>query len=93
MTGELWGLKAKLHHREGAVTWEIFLFPDKVGWSDLLGHSLRFSKNSTELMQEIHLRSRCKNIIESQDCITLKGLEFLDPEEDTIATLPRMDDS
>ena len=46
-----------------------------------------------ELMQEILLRSRCKNIIESQDCITLKGLDFLDPEEDTTAALPLMDDS
>ena len=60
----------------------------------LLGHTgLGFSKNRTELLQEVLLRSRCNNIIESQDHIALKRLKFLDLEEDTTTALPLMDDS
>ncbi len=86
-------LKAKLHCREGAVTWEIFHCLDKVVWFNLLGQGLRFWKNRTELLQEVILRSRSKDVIESQDHITLKGLELLDPEEDAIAALPLIDNS
>jgi hypothetical protein len=83
---ELGVLKAKLHCREGAVTWKIFHCPDKVGW-------FHFSKNYTKLLQEVILRSKSKDVIGSQDCITLEGLELLDPEEDATAVLPLVENS
>jgi hypothetical protein len=90
---ELGVLKAKLHCREGAITQKIFHCPDKVDWFNLLGQDLRFLKNRTELLQEVILRRRSKDFIESQDFITLKGLELLDPEKDATAVLPLMDNS
>jgi hypothetical protein len=93
LSWELRVLKAKLHCREGAVTWEIFHCPDKVGWFNLLGQGLRFLKNRTVLLQEVILRSRSKDTIKSQDCITLTGLELLNPEEDATAMLPLVDNS
>jgi hypothetical protein len=47
-----------------------------------LGQGLSFLKDRTELLQEVILRSRSKDVIESQDCITFEGLKLLDPEED-----------
>jgi hypothetical protein len=90
---ELGVLKAKLNCREGAVTWEIFHCPDRVGWFNLLGQGLRFSKNRTELLQEVILGIRSKDVLEIQDHITLKGLELLDPEEDATAALQLVDNS
>jgi hypothetical protein len=93
LSWELGVLKAKLHGREGAVTWEIFHCPDKVGRFNLLGQGLRFSKNRTKLLQEVILRSRSKDVIESQDHITLEGLELLDPEKYATMALPLVDNS
>jgi hypothetical protein len=58
-----------------------------------LGQGLRFSKNRTELLQEVILRSRSKDVIESQDCITLKELELLDPKENATTALLLVDNS
>ena len=88
LSWELGVLKAKLHCREGAVTWEIFHCPDK-----LVGSGLHFLKNRMEILQEVILRSRSKDVIESQDHITLEGLELLDPEKYATMALPLVDNS
>jgi hypothetical protein len=84
LSWELGVLKAKLHCREGAVTQKIFCCPDKVSRFNLLGQGL----HRMELLQEVILWTRSKDIIESQDCITLEGLELLDLEEDATAARP-----